>query len=59
VPKGEVLYVRIPHDLMLELDNLAEENDTTRSAITVILLSAAIGHIKKGRLQNASLITTV
>lgn len=54
VPNSEVLYVKISPDLMVELDDLAEEHYVTRSDIVRILLSAAIGHVKMDRLTKSS-----
>ena len=54
---SEVLYVRIPPELMVDLDDVAEANNVTRNTMVIVLLSMAIGHVQNGRLQNASLIT--
>ena len=51
---SEVLYVRIPPELMVELDDLAEANCVTRSTMAMILLSMAIGHVQKPLSENAS-----
>lgn len=45
---NEVVYIRMPPELVVALDDLAEANGVSRATIIVVLLGMAIGHVREG-----------